>query len=286
MKKLLFVGAIVLASLMAVPATAGAQLSPYYVEEIVYLLIGNDVMAVTSGNRRMVDEISRQGRRAIAYRSADLVLAPSGYGVVGPDGRFHRVSDRAGNLDPRVKVDYARAGILGAASGSIAGSIFDSTRIGVGIGGAVALGSVLVDVARGRNRGHQQAVVPAGISPRGYPMAIPDDQGVPPMPPRQASDQGALAGPQTYGGGGRIFTLTNSTRFAVEVYDGSEPLDYLFRLSASESRRVEAPKNGYVGWAVIPNVRGSLSSDIADIQPTSDGWVFIEPAFTAGEGVR
>lgn len=79
---------------------------------------------------------------------------------------------------------------------------------------------------------------------------------------------------------GALWTLKNSTRFYVEVYDGEK---YLGRLGAGRQWRVPAPNEFYQGFALIPNNGGSLTEGIPCRQGTDGGWNFEEPRF-AGQG--
>lgn len=97
---------------------------------------------------------------------------------------------------------------------------------------------------------------------------------------------GAIAGPAAGGRQGRGFELSNSTRFSVEVYlrnqKGEEK--YQGRLASGDTWSVKAPKPGeaYLGYALIPDQRGGLTSDRLVPVPTESGWMFVEPQEAAG----
>jgi hypothetical protein len=98
-----------------------------------------------------------------------------------------------------------------------------------------------------------------------------------------------LAGPSNVRNGNNgEFVLTNTTRFSIEVYFGKGKGKHIGRLASGTSLNVKGPKPGerYSGFALIPNTNGGLSSDEVPIQPTQNGWVFVEPDCSRQEGGR
>ena len=96
--------------------------------------------------------------------------------------------------------------------------------------------------------------------------------------PNVRQQEQPLAGPAANGGKGE-FTLSNSTRFPLEVYDGEK---YIGRMTPRENWHIAAPEDRYHAFALIPNSNGSLSKDETDLQPTDNGWTFTEPAVARG----
>lgn len=81
------------------------------------------------------------------------------------------------------------------------------------------------------------------------------------------------------------FTLSNSTRFKMDVYDGEtgkEGKNFQFRLAPGEKRGVDAPEDRYRGLALVPNVHGNISTEEFGVSPTDAGWIFIEPEVMRG----
>lgn len=234
------------------------------------------VAQVTASNLAMVDEMSAMAMGGRSYGSmyGDPCMA---YIIPFlPNGTRSLI--------------YGSAGTMG---GYVIGGS-QHRQLGMVVGGI--LGSVLGEIqdARQRRRAEQaymacqqhQAAMQYGGSPQGaLPSgAVVDDRGQVIMPPvvlpqqvSQPSGQslGPLAGPAVQGQAGE-FQLRNTTRFSVEVYDGGK---YLGRMRPREEWRVSAPSSEYKAFALIPNQRGSLSNDETDLQPSDDGWVFVEPQF-------
>lgn len=156
-------------------------------------------------------------------------------------------------------VDYAISNGYYGGYGRGGGRI--GTIVGTAIGGAVIGGMVdgrrgaLISAGGGALAG---VALTASYRGGGHPLAGPSDQR------RKGED----------------FQLANQIRFAVEVYFGKKGKGkYQGRLASGESWSVKGPKPNekYSGYALIPNRSGGFSSDEAPIQPTADGWVFVEP---------
>ncbi len=80
------------------------------------------------------------------------------------------------------------------------------------------------------------------------------------------------------------FTLSNSTRFKMDVYDGdtSDQANFKFRLAPGEKRGVDAPEDRYRGLALVPNIHGNISTEEFKVSPTDAGWIFVEPNVMKG----
>lgn len=136
--------------------------------------------------------------------------------------------------------------VLGAGAGAAIGRSGKAAAIGAGAGAAA--GAIFSAVQHKMGKGQQQVI---------YQQQGPQ----------------ALAGPAAtrYQGG---FELNNSMRVSCDAYDGST---FIGRMSSGDTWSVTAPRDRYRCYALIPNRRGSLSSDEVGIDPTDSGWTFVEP---------
>lgn len=212
----------------------------------------------------------------------DRWMSYGGYYGYRMGDQFYAVYDRQGRpLSRPMKV------AIGSAAGAVIGAALDRCNrlrgglIGAGIGAGA---TILIDKIMNRGRNQQ-------VSYEGPEAVEVDPSQLPPPPPggpagygqpqrrpqygQRPTSVGPMAGPGVGAVGGQ-FRLVNATNFAVEVYDGQE---YLGRLQPRSEMRVDAPNAGYQGYALIPNNRGSLSSDVTDIHASDNGWVFVAPAY-------
>jgi hypothetical protein len=97
-----------------------------------------------------------------------------------------------------------------------------------------------------------------------------------------ASNRGYAVGGPAAGGMQSEFMIGNNTPFSLELYSvnskGKEKR--IVRMGAGETIPVKPPKPGesYVGYELIPNERGGLSSFRVLPKPTTNGWTFEPPA--------
>jgi len=191
--------------------------------------------------------------------------------VVGPGGWSNALNRvMAGPNTERIgreiygQYDYAiNNGYYGYSQPSRIGTVIGGTIAGAAIGGLV-----------GGNRG---ALIGAGVGGGATLLATSYQY--------QRSGR-PLVGPSTVNrdnkrNGDENFVLVNQTRFAVEVWFGKGKGKYIGRLVSGETWTVKGPKPGehYTGYALIPDSHGGISTDEVPIQPTENGWVFVEPNF-------
>lgn len=264
--------------MLAVPASAQGSvcwgcIPGDVLEDTYYIIRGDEVGLLTASNVRMVREMTHQLPRSLY---GNMVQDRRGYYGIQTSRSFHPMLDQ--NRQPltgRQRIERG-AGIVtvGAAVGGILGG-----KKGALIGAALGAGAAAVNDSRyrgdneGRQRGNNDTIIvtpPPAPAGRTQQHVVVGSDGIP-----VAIGSKPLAGPAAQGRSCE-FTLTNSTRFPLEVYDGEK---YLGRMRPQDDWKVNAPEDGYKAYALIPNTRGSLTNDQTDIQPTDDGWMFTEPNF-------
>lgn len=180
--------------------------------------------------------------RAMAGPAAEYharrALAPVDYAINNAGGIGY--PGRGRNVAANVAYGAVAGAGFGASLQAARGGSTWKGAVAGGVGGGAAMGLVSMTMNRGG----------------GHPLAGPADR-------RKGDD----------------FTLTNNLRFAVEVYFGKGKGKYIGRLASGETWNVKGPKPGekYSGYALIPAANGGLASDEVPIQPTRDGWMFVEP---------
>lgn len=260
---------IVLAVLaMAVPASAQAIcwgcIPGDMLEDIYYVVRGDNVGLVTAGNLRMVRDLTGQLPRSL---SGDLVMNGGYYGISTPRS-FHPMLDQNRRpLSGRQRIERG-AGIVAMADG--ARRIINNPRGAAGWIEA-AVGAVLVNDSRYR----------------GEPKKNQRDGGVIVTPPSQGQQDGVPVGvgtrpnrqepvsspPSTVG----EWRVTNQTSKRAELWDGDQFID---QFEPWESKPVSAPVNGFKAVLLIPNRSGGLNKEAAQIRSSDNfnGWDIIAPA--------
>ncbi|MEK7121243.1 MAG: hypothetical protein AAB857_00880 [Patescibacteria group bacterium] len=280
MRKSLFVFVVLVVLAMAVPASAQAirwGYIPQTTDGWYYLIRGDQVGMLTADNLGMVRGLTNQLRRSeIRSLSDDLMWNGAAYGINTGRG-FQPMYDRNRQpLSGRQRIERG-VGIVAAADG--VRRIINNPRGAAGWIEA-AVGAVLVNDSRYRGQPKNQRdngviVTPPSpgqsvrVASDGTPVAVgARPSGVRPVIEKRSGE----------------FTLSNSTRFKMDVYDGEtgKEENFQFRLSPGEKRGVDVPGDRYRGLALVPNIYGSISNEEFKISPTDAGWVFVEPDVMKG----
>ena len=280
MRKSLFVFVVLVVLAMAVPASAQAirwGYIPQTTDGWYYLIRGDQVGMLTADNLGMVRGLTNQLRRSeIRSLSDDLQWNGAAYGINTGRG-FQPMYDRNRQpLSGRQRIERG-VGIVAAADG--VRRIINNPRGAAGWIEA-AVGAVLVNDSRYRGQPKNQRdngviVTPPSpgqsvrVASDGTPVAVgARPSGVRPVIEKRSGE----------------FTLSNSTRFKMDVYDGEtgKEENFQFRLSPGEKRGVDVPGDRYRGLALVPNIYGSISNEEFKISPTDAGWVFVEPDVMKG----
>lgn len=278
MRKSLFVFVVLVLLGMAIPANAqSVAYIPQTWDGVYYRLQDNYVQMLTADNLGMVDGLTDQLHRA-GYRSLAQDLQWNGmmYGLQTATGFLPMYDRNRQPLSGRQRIERG-AGIVVAADG--VRRIINNPRGATGWIEA-AVGAVLVNDSRYRGQSKNQnqsdngvIVTPPSpgqgvrIASDGTPVAVGARPGVRPVVEKSFGE----------------FTLSNSTRFKMDVYDGeTKEGNLLFRLSPGEKRGVDAPEDRYRGLALVPNIHGNISTEEFGVSPTDAGWVFVEPDVMKG----
>lgn len=285
MRKSLFVFFVLALLGMAIPANAQqVGYIPQTWDGVYYRLQGNYVQMLTADNLGMVEGLTDQLRRA-GYRSLaqDLQWNGAVYGLQTAAGFLPMYKHNGQPLSGRQRIERG-AGIVLVADGTR--RIFNNPRGAAGWFETV-VGFVLVNDSRYRGdqpnqnqnqRDNGTVVVPppspgqgVRIASDGTHVAVgtrPNAELVRPIIEKRSEGE---------------FTLSNSTRFKMDVYDGeTKEGNFLFRLSPGEKRGVDAPEDRYRGLALVPNIHGNISTEEFSVSPTDAGWIFIEPNVMKG----
>lgn len=281
MKMIRIVAVVVLAFLAsAVPANAQrVAYIPQTLEGMYYRIQDNQVQMFTADNLGLVNGLTNQLRRA-GYRSVaeDWVFNGAAYGMNTTNGFYPMYDRNRRPLSGRQRIERG-AGFVVAVDG--VRRIINNPRGAAGWIEA-AVGAVLVNDSRYRGQPKNQRdngviVTPPSpgqgvrIASDGTPVAVgtrPNAESVRPVIEKRSGE----------------FTLSNSTRFKMDVYDGEtgKEENFQFRLAPGEKRGVDAPEDRYRGLALVPNIHGNISTEEFGVSPTDAGWIFIEPSVMKG----
>jgi len=265
--------AFVVLAFLASAVPASTQYVPQTWDGVYYRWQGNQAMMLTADNLGLVDQVRRQGYRSLA-RDIYWNGAYGAYGLPMGRGGFYPMYDRDRQpLSGRQRIERG-AGIVAAADG--VRRIINNPRGAAGWIEA-AVGAVLVNDSRYRGQPKNQRdngtmVVPpqqdVRVGPDGIPVMVGTRSGVRPIVEKWSGE----------------FTLSNSTRFKMDVYDGEtgKEENFQFRLVPGEKRGVDAPEDRYRGLALVPNIRGNISTEEFGVSPTDVGWIFVEPDIMRG----
>ncbi len=267
-------------AILALAVPASAQIRWGYIPQTwdgwYYKIQGNQVGMLTADNLGMVSDLTDQLRRS-EFRSLreDLRWNGMAYGLPMAGGGFYPMYDRQmrpmGRREATVTYGAIGAGIGYGVSGDLRGTM-------IGAAGGAILG-LLTHRGNCNNNQHDSnnvVVTPpyqnredVRVGPDGIPVAIGT---------RPYAMQEAPVRPVIEKRSGE-FTLSNSTRFKMDVYDGETGKEgnFKFRLAPGEKRGVDAPGDRYRGLALVPNIHGNISTEEFGVSPTDAGWIFIEP---------
>ncbi len=224
-------------------------------EDIYYIVRGDNVGLVTAQNVRMVRDLTGQLPRSLY---GDLMMDRGYYGV-RTDGGFHPMYDR--NMRP---MGRREATVTGAAIGSAIGYGVTGNMRGTAIGAA---GGAIVGLLTHRGNSNNQrdngtVVVPPPPLPQGR-----QDGGYRP-------NTGPIFAPPSTRGEWRV---TNRTSKRAELGDGDK---LIARLEPGQSIQVPAPETSYQAVLLIPNRSGGLDRAEAQIRTSINfnGWDIVAPA--------
>lgn len=273
--------AFIVLAFLASAIPASAQYIPTTINGWWYKIQGNQVMMLEADNLGLVNQLQREGYRNL---QGDLHWNGNAYGLPMANGGFYPMYDRNRQpLSGRQRIERG-AGIVAAADG--VRRIINNPRGAAGWIEA-AVGGVLMNDSRYRSQPKNQrdngtTIVtppPSGGQPKVYwshgaPVAVGT---------RPYADMQAPVRPVIEKRSGE-FTISNSTRFKMDVYDGdtSKEENFQFRMAPGEKHDVDAPGDRYRGLALVPNVNGSISTEEFKVSPTDAGWIFIEPDVMKG----
>lgn len=259
MRKLLGIMFVVLAILAsAVPASAQAIcwgcIPGDTLEDVYYVVRGNNVGLVTAGNLRMVRDLTGQLPRSLG---PDLVMNGGYYGIQTPYG-FHPM----GRREAAITYGAIGAGIGYGVSGNLRGS-----AIGAASGAIVGL---LTHRGKNNNQRDNGVIV---TPPSGQ-------QGVYVGTRPNGNRQGSVSNPPSVVGDWRI---SNRTSKKAEVWDEvRDPERPVYVLGPGQSLQVPPPQdpNGYKAVLVYSNPRGGgLIQENAQIRGNDNfnGWDIVAP---------
>lgn len=232
------------------------------------------LQGVLQGNLNMVRGLYQQLPGMGAYRCYGGY-----YGNFGNDGYFYGLYDQGGHRMSRpVKI------LIGAGVGASLGYGISGNGRGAAIGGAIG---AIVGLIAGRDRGQQPQYSQSDYQQQQQYQTPESQQYQQPQPqyqqPQEQTPQQVTPAPvpepsQLVEPQGE-FRLVNRTSFSLDVYDGNT---FLGRMKSGESWGADAPKVAFHADARIPNNKGGISVDAADIRATDTGWEFVPPSVAQG----
>ncbi len=254
-----FVSAVlVVLAILASAKTASAQAICWgcipgdTLEDIYYVVRGDNVGLVTAQNVRMVRDLTGQLPRSLY---GDLIQDGGYYGV-RTNGGFHRMYDR--NMRP---MGRREATITGAGIGAGIGYGVTGNLRGTAIGAA---GGAIVGLLTHRGQNDRDVVV----------TPPPSRQQGPSGGYYRRPSQGPISNPPSTAGEWRV---TNRTSKRAELWDGEE---FIARIEPLQGVQVSAPQSGYKAILLIPNRSGGLDQEAAQIRSSNNfnGWDIVAPA--------